>query len=63
MWLIDLINPKGQTITFGVRISADEFWKGNKDPAHYTICMTREKHTELIRDIQAGKQHRLLIQT
>ena len=25
--------------------------------------MTREKHTELIRDIQAGKQHRLLIQT
>jgi hypothetical protein len=44
MWLIDLINPKGQTITFGVRISADEFWKGNKDPAHYTICMTREKH-------------------
>lgn len=25
--------------------------------------MTREKHIELIRDVQAGKQHRLLIQT
>lgn len=45
----NLINLKGSTpntITFGVRISADEFWKGNKDPAHYTIWQRKKKKTQ-----------------